>query len=253
LRPIILRTNVTPLVAFLSLIQSRLKPGESLEGRRILDCGGAGPIPPVALFAEQGMATWALDISAGGLAKAHAFAAERELSIELVHGDMREMPFENAFFDYVYEIYSMCHLTKADTQRAIDEMHRVLRPGGFAFLGVISTDSWPKLFFGEEATPGEFVGEEFDGERARHSMFTETEADDLVSRWEILSKEKRIRYLLDSAEDLSEEAWMELRESARPRVTEAAWRADYSKRHNACLYAHVHFILRKPGSRRMGA
>jgi len=248
LRPIILRTNVTPLYAFLSLIQSRLKPDESLEGRRILDCGGGGRVPPVALFAEQGMATWGLDISEEGLAKAREFAAERELDIELVHGDMREMPFEDGFFDYAYEICSMCHLNKADTQRAIDEIYRVLRPGGLAFLGVISADSWPKSFFGEEAAPGEFVGEEFDGGRARHSMFTDAEADDLVSRWEILSKEMHIRYMRDSAETLTEEAWMELRESEQPEVGEAAWRAAYPQRANACRYAHVCFCLRRPGS-----
>jgi ubiquinone/menaquinone biosynthesis C-methylase UbiE len=33
----------------------------------------------------------------------------------------------------------MCHLSKADTARAVSEMHRVLKPGGLGFLGVIST------------------------------------------------------------------------------------------------------------------
>lgn len=36
------------------------------------------------------------------------------------------MPFEAETFDYVYEHYSMCHLSKKDTALAIDEMYRVL-------------------------------------------------------------------------------------------------------------------------------
>jgi len=244
LRPTVLRANATPVYAFLSLIQSRLEVGESLEGRRILDCGAGGRVPPVALFAEQGMAAWGLDIDEESLAKAREYVIERGLSIELVHGDMRSMPFEDASFDYVFEHYSMCHLTKADTQCAIDEMRRVLKPGGSAFLGVISIDSWPKAWFGTEESPGEFWGDE-DGERTLHSMFTDSKADALVARWEIVSKEKRARYLREAAEKLSGEEWTELRGEDDAAPTEAEWRTKYSQRTNACRYTHLYYYLRK--------
>jgi ubiquinone/menaquinone biosynthesis C-methylase UbiE len=246
LKPSILRTNATPVYAFLSLIQSCLEVGESLEGRRILDCGAGGRVPPVALFAEQGMAASGLDIDEESLAKAREYVIERGLSIELAHGDMRSIPFDDASFDYVFEHYSMCHLSKADTQRAIDEMRRVLKPGGLAFLGVIAIDSWPKAWFGTEASPGEFWGDE-GGERTRHTMFADSEADALVAGWEIVSKEKRVRYLREAAESLSAKEWAELRGEDDAAPTEAEWRTEYSQRTNACRYVHLYYYLRKLG------
>ena len=109
---------------------------------------------------------------------------------------MREIPFDDETFDYVYEHYAMCHLSKKETARAIHEMHRVLKKEGLCFLGVISIDSHPKAGFGEEKAPGEFWGQESGGDTL-HSLFTDEEIEGLLSGWEVLSKEKRIQYFDD--------------------------------------------------------
>ena len=70
--------------------------------------------------------------------------------MHLREGDMRQLSFEEGAFDYVYEHYSMCHLSKQDTSLAVSEMYRVLKQGGLCFLGVISADTWPKSLFGQE-------------------------------------------------------------------------------------------------------
>ncbi len=91
----------------------------------------------------------------------------------------------------------MCHLSKQDTAIAVGEMRRVLKPNGLCFLGVISTDCWPKSLFGEEREPGEYWGEEDGKSNVLHSMFTDQEANELVSEWEVVSKEKQVRYFDD--------------------------------------------------------
>jgi hypothetical protein len=91
--------------------------------------------------------------------------------------------------------YSVCHLSKQDTALANSEMYRVLKPQGLCFLSVISKDCWPKSLSGQKREPGEYWGEEREEEPTLHSMFSDEEADELVSAWKIVSKEKQVRYL----------------------------------------------------------
>jgi SAM-dependent methyltransferase len=246
MQDLILRTNGIPVYGFLSTINAR-RPPEGAQGRgKVLDCGAGGPVPPLALFELHGFETWGIDLSNEQLEKAAGFCAERGLNVRLRAGDMRQMPFEDETFDYVYEHYSMCHLGKQDTARAVSEMYRVLKPHGLCFLGVISADSWPTSLFGKEEKPGEYWGTE-GGQRTCHSMFTEAEADELVSAWEILTKEKSIRYMRVPAKELSLTAWIELYREARDKSTPAAWQARYPQRTNAFQYVHTYYILEKPG------
>ena len=208
---VILRTNAIPVYGFLSFIAARQPEGGSLLQSKILDCGAGGPVPPLALFAQHGFEGWGIDSSEGQLDRAKQFCQERGLELSLRKGDMRHIPFEDETFDYVYEHYAMCHLSKQDTALAVSEMYRVLKRQGLCFLGVISTDSWPRSSFGEERAPGEYWGEEGGDELTLHSLFSDEEADELVSAWEIVSKEKHISYLP-----------------------------------SAFQYAHLYFYLRKP-------
>ncbi len=78
---IILSPNAAPVYRFLSFILSRdLAPG------KILDCGAGGPLPPLAIFAQQGFDCWGIDISDQQLEKAKAFAAEHDLTLHLQKG-----------------------------------------------------------------------------------------------------------------------------------------------------------------------
>ncbi len=148
--PLILRPNAAPLYTFLSFIQSRRD--ELALGNKILDCGAGGVLPPLAVFHQHGFETWGIDVSDTQLQRAQDFCAEHDLPIQLQKGDMRQLPFEDAAFDFVYEHYSMCHLSKQETAVAVGEMQRVLKPGGLCFLGVISLETWPPM--GREVAPG---------------------------------------------------------------------------------------------------
>ena len=242
---IILRTNAIPVYGFLSFINAQHPLGETPQRRKILDCGAGGPLPPLALFQQHGFEAWGIDTSVNQLDHARQFCEQQSIELHLRTGDMRHIPFEDGAFDYVYEHYSMCHLSKPDTALAVGEMYRVLKPQGLCFLGVISMDCWPKSAFGQERQPGEYWVEEEGGGQTRHSMFSDEEADRLVSAWEILSKEKQVKFLRDVADGTSLEAWGELLKEAKGIYSPEAWRAKYTNRTNMFQFVHSYFFLRK--------
>ena len=138
---VILRTNAIPVYGFLSFINTRHPPDETQPRGKVLDCGAGGPVPPLALFRQHRFEAWGIDASEEQLDKAREYCAAHTIDVHLHKGDMRQIPFKDETFDYVYEHYSMCHLSKRDTARAVGEMYRLLKPGGLCFLGVKSADS----------------------------------------------------------------------------------------------------------------
>ena len=236
--PTILQPNATTVYQFLSFIRYRLAEGESLAGRSILDCGAAGPVPPVAIFAEQGMVAHGIDISKPHLDLSKQFCSDTGIDIRLQLADMRQLPFDNESFDYVYEHYSVCHLTADDTKRTLDEFHRVLKPGGYALFGVISKESWPPSIFARRV----------DGTPVHHGMFTDGEANALVEGWDILLREKVVRVLFNESLALSESEWMALHPEAPNPCSETEWRAQYPQRKDFFTYVHSFYYLRKPSA-----
>ena len=241
---LILHPNATPVYSFLSMLQAQ-PPAEAPHPLKVLDCGAGGPLPPLTLFRQHGYEAWGVDCSAEQLERARQFCVQHQVEVNLRLGDMRALPFEDESFDALYEHFSMCHLSKADTAAALSEMRRVLKPRGLAFVGVISTGTWPQSLFGEERAPGEFYGEEGGQQNVLHSMFTDEEAQRLVQGWEIIVQEKHVRYLREAAGQTSLDEWMELQSEAREGYTPDAWRAAYPQRVAAFQYTHLYFYLRK--------
>ena len=52
---------------------------------------------------------------------------------DLRQGDVLHMEFESGYFDLIYSFHVLEHIP--NFKKALDEMHRVLRPGGYLFLG----------------------------------------------------------------------------------------------------------------------
>ena len=246
MRDFILHPNAAPVYAFLTRINSQTTDVNLLQPGRILDCGAGGQIPPLSLFQQQGFETWGIDISMDALEQAKRFCVRTGIELNLRHGDMRCIPFEDQSFDFVYEHYSMCHLNKRDIAVAVREMWRVLKPAGLCFLGVISTDSWPHSLFGEERAPGEFWGEEGGVQNVLHSMLCDEEMDEVVSAWTVLAKEKHVQYLQQAASETSMEEWMKLYPEAEDRSTEKQWQAKYASRATVFRYSHLYYYLKRP-------
>jgi SAM-dependent methyltransferase len=244
---IVLRTNAVAVYGFLSAIAAEQPDGKVPAAAKILDCGAGGPVPPLALFEQHGFEAWGVDTRQSQLDLANQYCRERGIKLQLRKGDMRRIPFDDGAFDYVYEHYSMCHLGKSDTRLAVSEMRRVLKAGGLCFLGVISSDTWPRSLLGEEESPGEFWKRESGSEPVLHTLFTDGEAATLVADWEIVSQERHVRYVREAAAAMSIDSWMELYPGSTSDATRQDWRARYANRVGEVRSAYLFFILRKPG------
>lgn len=69
--------------------------------------------------------------------------AVRDGRVELRHGDVSELPYENEAFDKAYAIHSIYFWP--DPLAALREMRRVLKPGGLAAISILSRDDMLKM------------------------------------------------------------------------------------------------------------
>jgi ubiquinone/menaquinone biosynthesis C-methylase UbiE len=108
---------------------------------RVLDVAcGTGIVARLAAprVAPSGSVT-GIDLNAGMIAVARAHAAEEEVLIDFRRGDVAELPFGDAAFDLVcYQQGLQFFPNKA---RALEEMRRVLVPGGLLALSVFGAPS----------------------------------------------------------------------------------------------------------------
>lgn len=117
------------------------------RSEKVLEVGG-GMGTDHAQFAKNGAITTDLDLSSGHLEHAKRNFALRGLTGEFVYGDAENMPFDDGTFDVVYS-NGVIHHTP-DTARVVDEMYRVLKPGGKAIIMVYAENSlhyWRNLFY----------------------------------------------------------------------------------------------------------
>jgi SAM-dependent methyltransferase len=86
----------------------------------------------LAWASERGARTFGIDISAPTVVQAgRAFAPG---ALHACVGDVRTIPFRDASFDAIYSMGTIEHFD--ETEAAIVEMARVLKPGGRAIIGV---------------------------------------------------------------------------------------------------------------------
>ena len=84
--------------------------------------------------AGNGAHAFGIDISPAIVSSARRQFAELDLRLHGAQSDVRALPFRSASFDAVYSMGTVEHFD--ETQQAIEEIFRVLRPGGRAVIGV---------------------------------------------------------------------------------------------------------------------
>lgn len=109
-----------------------IKTGAILE----VGCGNGKTLLPLA---RQHYDITAIDISKKALELAQKAVGEN-VKVKFLQGDVCSLQFEQASFDGIVCSFVLQHLLGDERKKAISEMRRVLKPGGFLFLDVFTTD-----------------------------------------------------------------------------------------------------------------
>ena len=112
------------------------------EGRRLVYDLGCGAGRHVAHLSALGLEVVGSDIAPNGLEVAARDLGAARLPARLVRADMTAAPFRDGVFDAALSTNVLNHGRRAALQRAVDEVGRVLRPGGEFYLTVLTPNDW---------------------------------------------------------------------------------------------------------------
>jgi tRNA (uracil-5-)-methyltransferase TRM9 len=104
------------------------------KGRLLnLGCGHGADFLPF----KQGFDLYGVDYSAGMLKLAEKFSHKHNFEVKLAQADLRQLPYEDATFDWAIVVATYHHLKGHTEQiKALAELKRVLKSGGEAFITV---------------------------------------------------------------------------------------------------------------------
>lgn len=100
---------------------------DSVEDADILELGCGGGQCTVSL-AERGGNIVGMDLTRAQLDHARTLAAEYDVDIPFVEGDITSIPFDDGSFDVAFNSFVLQWVN--DLEACFREAHRVLRPGG---------------------------------------------------------------------------------------------------------------------------
>lgn len=146
--------------------------------RTVYDLGcGAGR--QMAHLQAEGFAVSGCDVAGNGLTAARQQLHEAGLPAKLARADMTASPWGADSFDAGLAINVLNHNPRALLQQAIDDVWRVLKPGGEFYLTVLNTWDW-RYGSGEEVEPDSFVLAEGPETGILHHFFSEDDLRDWV-------------------------------------------------------------------------
>ena len=173
-----------PLYNFLNYCNS------NAHDKIVLDCGAGGSNPPLSLFYEFKYKTYGIELSDEQLKMANEFCEMHNMELNIVKGDMTQIPYSNNYFSFLYSYNTSVHMRKSDFSSAMEEFLRVLKPNGLCFVNFLSKEC-DTYGVGVEISEGEFRQREFDQE----VLYTHYEEDELIHSFkgfEIIYSEKRL-------------------------------------------------------------
>ena len=124
----------------IQFIKRKIKPR---KGKKLLEVGcGTGRI--LLPLAKTGVECYGVDAAKNMLSRLQKKAAQMNVKIHFKQGDIEKIPFKANTFDAVYTMHVLMHLP--DYKKAVNSMHRVLKPGGTLVLDFPNANSpWTKL------------------------------------------------------------------------------------------------------------
>jgi SAM-dependent methyltransferase len=107
-------------------------PMAARRSLRVLEIG-CGSGANLWSIAREGFDSYGIDLSLEGVRLCRRMLGEWQASARLCVADMTSLPFAEASFDVVADVFSAYCLPETGFARLLDEVRRVLRPGGRFF------------------------------------------------------------------------------------------------------------------------
>lgn len=112
------------------------------EGRRsILDLG-CGLGRHSILFAKKGFKVTSVDLSEYSIRHLREWEEREHLFIRSKICDIKQLPFSDNAFDCIFSYHVISHTDSVGIYHILDEIKRVLKPGGEVYLTMCSKDDW---------------------------------------------------------------------------------------------------------------
>lgn len=111
---------------------------DNFDGKLVLDLGCGAGIDS-AEFARSGASVVSVDFTKTAVTLTQNLLKEAKLPAEVKLADATSLPFEKETFDCVYCFGLLHHIP--DVEKAVSEIHRVLKPGGQVIAMVYHKDS----------------------------------------------------------------------------------------------------------------
>jgi SAM-dependent methyltransferase len=163
-----------------------MKPAVGFDrftGKQLLEIGfGTGT--DLLQFARGGAQVTGVDLTPRSIEIARLRFEVYGLTGGFAIGDGETLSFPDSSFDVVYS-FGVLHHTP-DTERAVREIHRVLKPGGKAIVMLYHRASlyyWGSLFLKHGILGGEFFKESMAEIMSRHVEYSETGGRPLVKAY----------------------------------------------------------------------
>jgi ubiquinone/menaquinone biosynthesis C-methylase UbiE len=122
----------------LETLAKRWRKGKLLN----LGCGHGADFLPF----KQGFELYGVDFSPQMLKFAEKYAKKFGFTVKLKLADVRRLPYPDAAFDWAISVATYHHLRSKEQKAALNELRRVLKPGGEAFITV--WNRWqPRFWF----------------------------------------------------------------------------------------------------------
>ncbi len=162
--------------------------------RSVLDIG-TGRGRHALFFAEHGFQVRGIDLSESSVAFVRKQMEERGIDgMEVALGDMTELPYGRECFDCAICFHTIYHTNYDGVRRALQEIHRVLRDGGEAFITFNAKDH--PCYDKEKSVDGfTMVKEEGLEEGIPHCYVDENDLFALLGDFDILSMNKISDYV----------------------------------------------------------
>ncbi|MDD4900656.1 MAG: class I SAM-dependent methyltransferase [Patescibacteria group bacterium] len=153
------RVFLKPQEDMLSVVKEFKKHGTN----RVLDLG-CGTGRHLVYLAKQGFDVYGIDIAAEGIRQAKQWLKSENLKASLKIGSIyQRLPYNDNFFDAIISTLTIHHQKIENIRKAICEIERILKPGGFIFINV------RKRKFRKFYSAGEIV-EKYGGQKTNYKV-----------------------------------------------------------------------------------